>query len=299
MASTASHTLTRAVTTPGGRKPAPGVSASPLEFSRVTSGSKCAFTPSCRLGAPTWAWTTAPDRHAGACGGRRRWICRVQNGFGNVVMVKHRNNSTTVYAHLSRIAVKQDKTWARGKTSALWARRAGPPDRTCTLEFRVNGQQRDPLTIARQSEAVPVAASASGLQSGRRPGARQLAAAAQSWFRAPYSKPLGQHAMSEWYIGLMSGTSLDGVDAVLADFGGTRTRFWHTAAYPCLSSSRPELLALNQAGDNEIHPLALAAMRSRLYAQAVQDVAARGCRAAQVRAVGAHGQTRTAPPTGV
>jgi hypothetical protein len=31
--------------------------ASPLAFSRMTSGSKCAFIPSCKLGAPIWAWT--------------------------------------------------------------------------------------------------------------------------------------------------------------------------------------------------------------------------------------------------
>jgi murein DD-endopeptidase MepM/ murein hydrolase activator NlpD len=82
----------------------------------------------------------------------------VQNGFGNVVMVKHRNNHTTVYAHLSRIFVKQGQSIGQGQNVGAvgatgWA--TGPH---LHFEFRVNGVHHDPLTIARQSEAVPVAA---------------------------------------------------------------------------------------------------------------------------------------------
>ena len=82
----------------------------------------------------------------------------VQNGFGNVVMVKHRNGNTTVYAHLSRIAVKLGQNVSQGQNIGAvgatgWA--TGPH---LHFEFRVNGVHHDPLTIARQSETVPVAA---------------------------------------------------------------------------------------------------------------------------------------------
>jgi murein DD-endopeptidase MepM/ murein hydrolase activator NlpD len=80
----------------------------------------------------------------------------VQNGFGNVVMLRHRENHTTVYAHLSRIFVKQGQTISQGQNVGAvgatgWA--TGPH---LHFEFRINGAHRDPLTIARQSEAVPL-----------------------------------------------------------------------------------------------------------------------------------------------
>lgn len=88
----------------------------------------------------------------------------------------------------------------------------------------------------------------------------------------------------------MSGTSLDGVDAVLADLGGSRPRVLahsHVAFDPSL---RAELLALNVPGGNELERAALAGNAlARHYAQAIAalDLPARGA----VRAVGCHGQT--------
>ena len=54
----------------------------------------------------------------------------VQNGYGNVVFVKHPNQHVTVYAHLSRIDVRQSIEQAR--RWAPWVPPAGPPVRTCT-----------------------------------------------------------------------------------------------------------------------------------------------------------------------
>jgi murein DD-endopeptidase MepM/ murein hydrolase activator NlpD len=87
-------------------------------------------------------------------------VAGVQNGFGNVVMVKHRNGHTTVYAHLSRIAVHKGQSISQGQNVGLvgatgWA--TGPH---LHFEFRINGMHHDPLTIAKQSEAVPVTAAA-------------------------------------------------------------------------------------------------------------------------------------------
>ena len=82
----------------------------------------------------------------------------VQNGFGNVVMVKHRGDSMTVYAHLSRIHVRKGQSIAQGQHLGAVGQTGWATGPHLHFEFRVNGQQRDPLMMARQSESVPVAA---------------------------------------------------------------------------------------------------------------------------------------------
>jgi murein DD-endopeptidase MepM/ murein hydrolase activator NlpD len=162
-ASTASHTLTK-----GGYYTLAGESlrraflASPMEFSRVTSGFKMRFHPILQ----TWRAHLGVD-YAAPTGTAVRSVgdgvvefAGTQNGFGNVVMVKHRNNNVTVYAHLSRINVRTGQSVSQSQNIGAVGQTGWATGPHLHFEFRVNGAHKDPLTIAKQSESVPVTASA-------------------------------------------------------------------------------------------------------------------------------------------
>ena len=91
----------------------------------------------------------------------------------------------------------------------------------------------------------------------------------------------------------MSGTSLDGVDAVLALFDGDACRVLAAAHRPFPAGLRTELLALQSPGQDELARAARTANAlADAYAEAIAEVlAAAGVRAADVLAAGVHGQT--------
>jgi murein DD-endopeptidase MepM/ murein hydrolase activator NlpD len=132
---------------------------SPLEFSRVSSGFGMRMHPI----AQAWRAHKGID-YAAPIGTRVRAVgdgivdyAGPKGGYGNVVILRHHGQYTTVYAHLSRIAVKRgarvaqnDSIGSVGQTG--WA--TGPH---LHYEFRIAGEARNPLSIAMPA-ALPVAA---------------------------------------------------------------------------------------------------------------------------------------------
>ena len=139
--------------------------ASPMAFSRITSGFKMRFHPLLHVwkahqGVDYAAPKGTPVR---SVGDGVVEFAGVQNGYGNMVILKHRNNYSTVYAHLSRISVRKGEIINQSQTigtvgNSGWA--TGPH---LHFEYRINGVYRDPLTVARGNETIPLSASAKPL----------------------------------------------------------------------------------------------------------------------------------------
>ena len=130
--------------------------ASPLEFSRVTSGFAMRMHPILN----TWKQHKGVD-YAAPSGTPVRAVgdgvvefAGWQNGYGNVVHVKHGSDRTTVYAHLSKIGVKQGEKVEQGETIGAVGQTGWATGPHLHFEVKVNGQEQDPLLVAQQSEAA-------------------------------------------------------------------------------------------------------------------------------------------------
>jgi murein DD-endopeptidase MepM/ murein hydrolase activator NlpD len=130
--------------------------ASPMEFSRITSGFAMRFHPLQQrwrkhLGVDYAAPTGTPVRTvADGVVSFSGW----QNGYGKTIEIDHGNGKGTLYAHLSRQDVRKGSRVQQGQRigavgSTGWS--TGPH---LHFEFRVNGTHQDPLRVAKASEAV-------------------------------------------------------------------------------------------------------------------------------------------------
>jgi murein DD-endopeptidase MepM/ murein hydrolase activator NlpD len=133
--------------------------ASPLAFSRLSSGFAMRLHPifntqQAHRGVDYAAPTGTPAMTVGdgvvIFAGR-------QSGYGNVVEIRHGNDHSTLYAHLSRINVRNGQTVSKGDVigavgSTGWS--TGPH---LHFEFRVNGVHVDPQSIIQQAQSGPIA----------------------------------------------------------------------------------------------------------------------------------------------
>ncbi len=136
--------------------------ASPLAFSRITSGFAMRFHPilqrwKAHLGVDFGAPTGTPVR---SVGDGVVTFAGVQNGYGNVIQITHSADRITKYAHLSRIDVRMGQKIEQGTTIGAvgatgWA--TGPH---LHFEFLVKGEHVDPVTIARAADSTEISAQA-------------------------------------------------------------------------------------------------------------------------------------------
>lgn len=106
--------------------------------------------------------------------------------------------------------------------------------------------------------------------------------------------------MAELLIGLMSGTSMDAVDAVLVEFTDNNPYLVEKYSLPIPPSLRQQLQTLARPGVNELDCMAcLDSALARLFAEAVITLLNQaGIPASRVRAIGNHGQTIRHSPAG-
>jgi murein DD-endopeptidase MepM/ murein hydrolase activator NlpD len=132
--------------------------ASPMAFSRVTSGFSMRLDPVLQ----TWRKHNGVDYGAPvgtavrSVGDGTVEFAGRQNGYGNVVELRHDSRKSTLYAHLSRVDVRKGQRVEQGQRIGAvgmtgWA--TGPH---LHFEFRIDGHHQDPLIVAKASEPVPL-----------------------------------------------------------------------------------------------------------------------------------------------
>jgi murein DD-endopeptidase MepM/ murein hydrolase activator NlpD len=136
--------------------------SSPVEFSRVTSRFSMRFHPilhqwKAHLGVDYGGEIGTPVR---TVGDGIVEFAGEQNGFGNVIIIRHNSTEQTLYAHLSRIDVKPGQGVEQGQLVGAIGQTGWATGPHLHFEFRVNGVHLDPSTIARRHDTQPLSAQA-------------------------------------------------------------------------------------------------------------------------------------------
>jgi murein DD-endopeptidase MepM/ murein hydrolase activator NlpD len=156
--------------------------ASPVAFSRKTSGFAMRLHPifhtmKAHLGVDYAAPTGTP---AQVVGDGVVQFAGVQGGYGNMVIVQHGGNHSTVYAHLSRIHVRQGQTVQKGQAIGAVGSTGYSTGPHLHFEFRVNGVHVDPDKVIQQAQSTPLSPAALvNFKSSSAKARTQLQAAAQ------------------------------------------------------------------------------------------------------------------------
>ncbi|WP_299080180.1 anhydro-N-acetylmuramic acid kinase [uncultured Paraglaciecola sp.] len=106
--------------------------------------------------------------------------------------------------------------------------------------------------------------------------------------------------MPQLYLGLMSGTSIDGVDAALVDFSGPHPRLLDSQTFAFPPSLTSQLHQLCAPSGNEIEQMGRADREvAKVFAEAsLQLLKNNYVRPDQIKAIGSHGQTIRHIPSG-
>ena len=145
---------------PDGRNLRKAFLRAPLEFSRVSSGFGMRLHPI----QDKWKAHKGID-YAAPTGTRVRAVgdavvefAGVKGGYGNVVILRHNGQYSTVYAHLSRIAVRRGARVAQNDTIGFVGQTGWATGPHLHYEFRIAGQPRNPLAVALPAaQPVPAA----------------------------------------------------------------------------------------------------------------------------------------------
>ena len=150
----------RAYYAPDGKSLRKAFLRSPLEFSRISSGFATRVHPILR----EWRahrgvdYVAPAGTHVRAAGDAVVEYAGRQGGYGNVVILRHHGQYSTLYAHLNGFArgLRKGARVAQGETIGTVGRTGWATGPHLHYEFRVAGVQRNPLTIVLPA-ALPVA----------------------------------------------------------------------------------------------------------------------------------------------
>jgi murein DD-endopeptidase MepM/ murein hydrolase activator NlpD len=148
----------------------------PLEFSRVSSGFGNRRHPIHR----DWRAHKGVD-YAAPVGTRVRSVgngfidyAGPKGGYGNVVIVRHHGQYATLYAHLSRIAVKRGARVEQNDTIGFVGQTGWATGPHLHYEFRIAGEARNPFSIAMPAGTPVPAQELAAFQAHTAPLAAQL-----------------------------------------------------------------------------------------------------------------------------